>query len=398
MGILRTAGFALVGYGLFACFRFIVGLMLPSLTSEFQLTPVESGFFASAPLLASVLTTALAGYVSDRIGRKTTVTMGMLILWIGALLSSRSPNYLLALAFIFMAGVGAAFLPPTIYSIMGNLRPKSRGSLVGLTASSYYFAGFACSIGLGLLITLYGWRSGLTVLSGLGLIYIPIMFVFLGPAASLQGSKPGVKSSGVSYTSLLKSKNTLIAGATLFMSSYASFTITSWTPTYLVHFGMKSALVSVVIGAYSLAGGIAAILSGRLADRWGEKRLIMLTGAGAALVSIPLYLLGLNFASALVLMAAVGFLLWPYWNLTTSMVQRLVDPAAVGSMTGLVQNIGMSGGFLGPLVTGILINYYGFGPAMAGSVVVTLCLYVIVVVPFREAPRERLGYSVKTET
>jgi MFS family permease len=221
------------------------------------------------------------------------------------------------------------------------------------------------------------------------------MFLFMGPASSLQGSNQDVKPSSFSYLRLLKSKNTLIAGASLFMATYASFTITSWTPTYLVHIGMKSALTGVVIGAYALTGGIGAILSGRLADAWGEKRLVVSTGVGAALVSVPLYLWGLNFASALVLMALVGFLLWPYWNLTTSMVQRLVDPAVVGSITGLVQNIGMLGGFLGPILTGLLISYYGYGPAMAGSVVVSLWLYVLLVIPFREAPREDTSYGVE---
>lgn len=393
MGILRTAGSALLGYAFFAAFRFIVGLMLPSLTSEFKLTSIESGFFASAPLLASVLTTAVAGYVSDRIGRKLTLMMGVLVLWTAALLSSLSPSYVLALVFIFIAGVGAAFLPPTIYSIMGNLRPKSRGSLVGITASSYYFGGFAASIGLGLVISLFGWRSGLAALSVVGLIYLPVMFMLIGPASSLQGSKTGSRPSSFSYSHVLRSKNTLFAGASLCMATYASFTITSWTPTYLIHIGLGSIFTSVAMGAYSLAGGIAAIMSGRLADAWGEKRLMMITGAGAALVSVPLYLWGLNFVSALVLMALVGFLLWPYWNLATSMVQRLVDPAVVGSMTGLVQNIGMVGGFLGPVLTGILISYYGYGPAMEASVVVSLCFYVLLVVPFREL-REKTPATV----
>jgi predicted MFS family arabinose efflux permease len=278
---------------------------------------------------------------------------------------------------------------------MGNLRPKSRGSLVGYAASSYNFGGFAASVGLGFVITLSGWRIGLATLAGLGLVYIPVMFFLMGPAASLQGPRQDLRPSGSSDSRLLKSRNALFASSSLLMAAYASFTITSWTPAYLIHIGVKSSLTGVVIGAYALAGGVAAIVSGRLADAWGEKRLMMCTGTGAAAVSIPLYLLGLNFSSALVLMAAVGFLLWPYWNLAISMVQRLVDPVMVGSMTGLVLNIGMVGGFLGPTLTGILIDYFGFGPAMAGSVVVSLCLYVLLIAPFREATRENREYVVQ---
>jgi len=383
LGILRTASFALVGYALFAAFRFVIGLMLPGITSEFQLSPVESGFFASAPLLSTVFTTGVAGYISDRIGRKLMFTMSTLVLWLAALLSSLSPNYILALLFIFIAGAGAGCLPPTIYSIMGNLRPRSRGSLVGITASTYNFGGFAGSVGLGLVITLYGWRLGLAALSGLGLVYLPVMLLFMDSTSNSQLSKTAVKASTFSYLGLLRSRNTLLAGASLFMAAYASFVIVSWTPTYLIHIGIEPALTGVLVGAFSLAGGAGAIVSGRLADARGEKRIMMTTGTAAGVVSIPLYLLRLNFSSVLVLMVLFGFLFWPYWNLATSMVQRLVDPAHVGSITGLVQNIGIAGGFVGPIFAGLLINYYGFELAMIGSVAVPLFLYALLVIPFR---------------
>lgn len=387
MGILRTAVFALSGYILFAIFRFAIGLMLPGLTSEFQLSPAESGVFASAPVLSSVLTTPLAGYISDRVGRKSVFAIGSLVLWSASFISALSPNYLLALLFIFIAGAGAGFLPPSIYSIMGNLRPQSRGSLVGVTASIYNFGGFVGAVGLGLAIAVAGWRFGLTALSVLGLIYLPVMFLFMGPPSSIQGSSVQMKSSGPSYAALLRSKNTMLVAASLFMGTYASFAITAWTPTYLIQNGINSSLTGVVIGAYSLAGGISAFLSGRLADSWGEKRLIISTGAVAGILSVPLYSEHLDFSLALLFMILIGFFLWPYWNLATSMVQRLVDPASVGSITGLVQTFGLFGGFLGPLTTGFLINWYGFELAIIGSVTTSLCLYALLVIPFREASR-----------
>ena len=284
LGILRTATFALSGYVLFAVFRFTIGLVLPGVTSEFNLSPAESGVFASAPLLATVLTMAVGGYISDRISRKLIYSTGLLVLWLGTLLSSLSSSYLLALTFIFIAGAGAGLLPPSIYSIMGDLRPRSRASLTGITASVYNFGGFAGSVGMGLAIALYGWRLGLGGLSILGLVYLPIMFLFMGSASDSQKSEKGVSSSS-SYYTLLKSKNTLFAGASLFMAMYASFAIVSWTPTYLTHFGVDSSVAGVVVGAFSLAGGVTAIMSGRLADAWGEKRLILATGTTAGILS-----------------------------------------------------------------------------------------------------------------
>jgi MFS family permease len=386
LGILRTAALTLSAYVLLAIFRFAMGLMLPSLSSEFHLSPAESGVFASAPLLSGILTTAAAGYAFDRIGKRLVLAIGSLMLWLGGLLSSFSPTYLLALFFIFIAGAGAGFLIPGVYSIMGNIRPSSRAALAGITASSYNFGGFVGSIGLGVAIAFAGWRFGLGALSVLGLIELVIMFLFIGPSLSSHGARIGGGSSG-SYLALLKSKNAILAGAVLFMGNYAGFAITSWTPTYLIHSGFSSPLTGVVIGAYSLAGALAAAICGRLADVWSERRIILFTGAMAGIVCIPLYLYRLDFGLAVILMTLLGFLLWPYWNLSTSMAQRLVDPATVGSITGLVQTFGMVGGFLGPVFTGFLINYFGTSVGILVSAIISLWCYALLVIPFREARR-----------
>jgi YNFM family putative membrane transporter len=387
LGILRTAVFTLSGYVLFAVFRFAIGLMLPGVTTEFRLSPTEAGVFASAPLLATVLTMGFAGYISDRLNRKLVFSMGLLILWVGALLSAVSPTYLSALVFVFIAGAGAGFLPPTTYTIMGNLRPQSRAALTGMTATVYNIGGFVGSVVLGVIISLSGWRFALGGLAALGLIYLPLMFFLMGPI------EPGRQASTArperpSYFDLLKSKNNLFAGASLFMSMYASFAVLSWAPTYLASIGIGSSLAGGVIGVFSLAGAAAAFTSGRLGDAWGEKRIIVATGAIGGVVSVLLLVSPANFVTMLILVVLLGLLVWPSWNLITSMVQRPADPAAVGSITGLVQNIGMIGGFLGPIVTGTLVVHYGLGTVLLGSVAVTLWLYALLILPF-EGGRKR---------
>jgi len=386
LGILRTAVLTLSAYVLLAVFRFAMGLMLPGVSSEFRLSPAEAGVFASAPLLSGILTTAAAGYVFDRIDKRVGLAIGSLMLWLGSLLSSFSPNYLLALFFIFVAGAGAGFLIPGVYSIMGNIRPRSRASLAGMTASAYNVGGFVGSIGLGLGIAFAGWRFGLEVLSVLGLIDLVIIFLFIGHSSNPQRAGRESRHSS-SYLALLKSKNTILAGGVLFMGNYAGFAITSWTPTFLIHGGFSSSLTGAVIGAYSLAGALAAAICGRLADVWSERRIILFTGAMGGAVCIPLYLYRLEFGLVAILMVLLGFLLWPYWNLSTSMAQRLVDPANVGSITGLVQTFGMVGGFLGPVITGFLIKYFGIEAGILVSAVISLWSYALLVIPFRETKR-----------
>lgn len=385
MSVARTATLALSGYVLFGAFRFIIGLILPGLTSEFNLSSVESGIFGSAPVLSSLLTMVVAGYVSDRLNRKIVLTIGMSVLWSGALFAALAPNFLLALFFIFVAGLGAGFLPPSIYSIMGNLRPGSRGAMVGVTSSVYNFGGFVSTIGLGFVIALEGWRFGLLVLSSLGLIFVSIIFIMLNNnnKPNKKVSEKEARHSTNSIVNMLRSRKIVFAGTSLFMATYASFVIITWMPTYLIHFGINLAHSAIVIGAYSLAGGVAAILSGRLADKRGEKRLILYTGTIAVVVSLPIFLYQLDFPYVVLFMILLGFLVWPSWNLITSMVQRLTDLAGVGTVTGVVQTFGMSGAFVGPILTGFLIKLYGLEQAMIVSVVTAICLYVILIIPSR---------------
>lgn len=389
MSILRTASFALSGYVLFAVFRFTVGLALPGVTATFHLTAFESGVFASAPLLAPVLTMAVAGYVSDRVNKKIIFSIGLLFLWLGVLLCSVSPSYQLALIFMFMAGAGTGLLPPSIYSIMGGLRPRSRASLTGVTASVYNFGGFIGSIGLGVAIAISGWRLSLAGLAVSGLVYLPLMFLLMGPLRETKSSVTAVRSSGSSYSALLRSRDTIFAGLSLLLATYASFVITSWAPTYMSQIGIGSSMSGLVIGIFALAGGVGAVVSGRIADVWGEKRLMVITGAIGGVVSLVLYLCFSEFGLMTSLVAVLGLMTWPSWNLATSMVQRITDPATVGSITGLVQTFGIAGGFLAPIVTGVLVKYVGLEEAMLGSVAVSLWLYALLIVPFNEAPGPR---------
>lgn len=385
MGLIRTITILLSGYMLYGAFRLIMGLILPGLTSAFELSPLESGIFASAPVLSSLMTMAIAGYISDRFGRRRVLTIGMSVLWSAALLASISPSFSLALFFVFVAGMGGGFLPPDVYSIMGNLRSRSRATFVGMAGSAYNIGGFAGSIGLGFAIAFEGWRFGLVLLSMLGLILIPFTFVLIETHSDRQPSEKKVAYFG-EMLRLLKSRQVALAGASLFMAMYASFVIISWTPTYLINFGISLTLSGLVMGVYSLAGGVSTILLGRLADVWGERRLIISTGTMAAVVSLQVFVSKLDFFFAALLMMLLGFLLWPSWNLITSMVQRLTDPSSVGTITGVVQTLGMAGAFLGPIVTGSLIKSWGLELTMLASVIVTICLYVTAIIPSSNKP------------
>ncbi|MEM2103901.1 MAG: MFS transporter [Candidatus Bathyarchaeia archaeon] len=387
MNALKAAAACLVGYFLFAVFRFIIGFILPRLTAEFMLTPVEAGAFASAPALSGVLIMSLAGHIGDRLGKKLPLVIGMLMLWAGAFICSVSPSYILALISIFFAGLGAGFLGPNIYSLMGEIQPKSRASMIGITAAIYSFGGFAGSIIFGFTTAVYGWRISLGALAAVGLIHAAAMFLCLDSTLSKENSQVKIKPPGFSQFNSFRLRNIVIAGLSIFMGMYAQFVIMSWTPTYFMKAGIDPSFTGVIIAIYSLAGGFSSIISGRIADVFGEKKLLLFAGFIAATVSLPIYLYHLGLVHSVILMLMLGFFHFPYWNLVLSMVQRNADSNTVGVTMGIVQNIGTVGGMVGPTLAGLAIQSWGFEQGMIASVTMPLLLYAALIVLYKHTPK-----------
>src|SRR6266508_2435423 len=81
-----------------------LGMALPDVRKSLALSEVEAGALFSTVFIVAVVASAVAGRLSDKIGRKAVLVTGIASLSLGFALSGLSPSYAPMLALLAFAG------------------------------------------------------------------------------------------------------------------------------------------------------------------------------------------------------------------------------------------------------------------------------------------------------
>ncbi len=115
----------------------IVNVALPSIGREFHasVSGLQWTIDAYTLVLASLL--MLSGSTADRLGRKRTFVVGLLVFSAGSLLCSLAPSLTLLVVFRMVQAVGGSMLNPVAMSIITNTftDPQERAQAVGVWAA-----------------------------------------------------------------------------------------------------------------------------------------------------------------------------------------------------------------------------------------------------------------------
>ena len=162
----------------------------------------------------------------------------------------------------------------------------------------------------------------------------------------------------------------LLAGAAAFVNLYSPHSL---LPLLRVWMGASAMMAGLVISAGTLGVAIAAPITGRIADRLGRRRVILLSAFAAivptllmGLAATPQQLIALRFIEGLLLpgvFAVTVAYIGDEWPLTQS---RAVLALYVAGTIG--------GGFCGRLTSGFVAEFAGWRVAFAAVAVLQLLL------------------------
>lgn len=166
-------------------FRYDIGVMtgaLPFLQTDWGLqnNATITGWITSAVMLGAIFGGAIAGQLSDKLGRRKMILLSALIFMAGSLLSAISPHdgqfYLIAVRVFLGLAVGASSALVPAY--MSEMAPaKMRGRLTGINQTmivSGMLLSYVMDFVLKDLPENWAWRSML------GLAALPALILFFG--------------------------------------------------------------------------------------------------------------------------------------------------------------------------------------------------------------------------
>lgn len=396
----------------------IIGPVAGSMRSELQLDALSLGMIAAGPLVGIFVGSPLAGWATDKFGRKPMflVDMGLFLVASAAQFFITSGDgaviQLAAIRFLMGVAIGGE------YSIGGPLLsefspPKLRGRLLGLTLIAWY-VGFMAAFIIGTLLHDAGtpWRLVLGTcailafvlfLARLGLPESPSWLITKGRhkealaiarryvespqmhdsitgemdlriIQEAQAAQSGTKIKGASFGMLFSRqywRTTLFTAGFWFCAVTPYFAIATFADEVLNQFGFGGGWAGGVgLSALAVAGVVTSVL---LIDKLGRR---ILTVPGQWLCAGILLIIGV-WADAPAIFVLVLFLSFSYFNAGyTTMTQ--VYPAEV--FPGHLRGIGMGfaaafsriGAALGTFALPWAIINIGMGATMVVAAAVAL--------------------------
>lgn len=397
---------------------FIIGVALPFLEKDFNLTTAEIGTIAVAAIAGSLLGSLTLGPITDKIGRQKMLVIDIALFIIASAGTALAWNAVSLIFFRFLVGVAiGADYPISVAYITENVPSRLRGRMV-IGAFTFQAVGALFGAITGILVIYcfqsvypdtaipairYAWRwmLGIGLLLAISMGVLRLQFLLESPSyyiakgdyksAELAAQElleqpikitpetdPQPQGEQLNYSSLFSRKylrNTIFASVPWFLQDIATYGMGIFTPTIIAILAfaketdflvrqIQSTKGSAIVDLFLIMGFLIAVI---LVDKVGRIPLQIIGFIGMAIgLSLlafsgdPNQILEPNF-----ILVFVGFLVFNLLmnagpNSTTFLLSGEVFPTAIrASGAGLAAAIAKSGAILGTFLLPLLKDNLG---------------------------------------
>jgi AAHS family 4-hydroxybenzoate transporter-like MFS transporter len=383
-------GFAMVfdGYD-----YMIVSYTMSAIKADWGLNAVQTGSLSSWSLIGLIIGGAVSGILSDKFGRKRTLSFAIAAYSLLSIPIYFAPNFITFATFRVLAGVGLGSCIPIVTTIFSESTPTKRRALFITFGMAWMIVGWVLAGVVGtLLIPKFGWRI-CYLIGGIPFLYSIFLFFKMPESIYWLVSKgryedatkelqrfektatgkvtdwdpkaiiipPKAKVSG---PKALFSKNYRVATAgvwiTYFCGTFIVYGINAWLPSLMEEKGF-SAATAIVNNA---AAVIANCSAGFIAEAIGRRKNVI----SAYLVAAVAVVLMAFISDSTVLVIFANIFMGFSMNYAITAVQPLMAESYPTEFrnTGVAwcQAFGRIGGALAPIIAGAIIGL-GLGYSMS---------------------------------
>ena len=254
-------------------------VVLPLLSADLHLSPVQAGLVASIFLWFYAVLVPVGGYLGD-IARRKWVIFWSLLLWsCGTILSGATTGLASLIIFRSIAtGGGEAFYFPSANSLIGQYHQKTRALAMSIHQTALYVGIIASGFIAGWLGEHFGWRSAFYLFGGIGVVLALIMMWRVKDDAQTSEQTVQIKAQRVPLKVLLQAiacKPTVWALWLAFSCFYfAQIGYITWMPTFLhekFHLSLSNAGFSSMFYHHVFAA-VGVLLGGKISDLLAVRR------------------------------------------------------------------------------------------------------------------------------
>jgi len=370
--------------------RQLLFTVFPLLGAEFHLTDVALSVLSASFMCAYALFGPLAGFITDRAGRRTVV-LGALVLWSATVVaSSFAHRYLFLVAGVAMGGVGEAFYFPAAMSMIADYHAvDTRSRAMAFHQSSVYVGSVVGGAMSGYVGQHYGWRLGFRVFGAVGLVLACVLWSLLrepqrGLSDGAAGKLPAKPRLVDGLRELAHNRAAWILVLVFIGANFVAMIFTVWMPTYLFRaFHMSLSMAGFSGAAYLQIASVVGVMSGgALADRGvrrrpGDRGARMNVQALGLFCGAPFLLMsGLSATITMVLAAMIGFGLFKgvYESNLWAALYDVTPIERRGAALGIMNSLGWLGGAAAQLSIGLASQRFGMGLCLSATAAIYLSI------------------------
>lgn len=244
----------------------------------------ELGLIGAAYGIAFAGLTIPLGRASDRFGRRTLLLSSALAIAVATVgyLTSRSVLGLVLSRLLEAAG-WAAFWPALEAWVADEFRERA-GTAMGVAYGSYALAFVIGASTAGFVIERAGLRAPFVIYLGTALAALGLFLATPTHQPRREYDDPGDAGPPARWMQPAGAarRQPLLAYGTGFVYVFGLGTVLSFLPVYAEDRGFTPHIVGLLLGAYWLARGTSAFVSGRLSDHWGRRAILVPAILGSA--------------------------------------------------------------------------------------------------------------------
>ena len=331
------------------------------------------------------------GALSDKIGRKKALTIGLLIFVVGSIVCALASEIYTMLFGRFLQGVGAVGAVAT--AMISDFVAEENRSKAMAIMGAFIGLSFTFSMVLGpLLARSYGLSSLFYLSAALSLLCVVLLYTVVPKEI-----KVSAKAQKVPFGKLFLQKDYMIINFTSFMQKMLTSIAFLVIPIVLVReYGFESSELYKVYALGAALGFLAMGLAGALGDGKGLSKVILI--AGTLLFALTYAIFAFSFTKFLFVVGIAIFFIG--FNLHEPIMQstatKFVKSSQKGTALGIFNSFGYFGSFVGGAFGGYIMHTFNF--EVLAIICVVLCVIWLVLLFSLSDPRIFKNISLSPET
>ncbi|MFA6979181.1 MAG: MFS transporter [Ignavibacteriaceae bacterium] len=321
-----------------------------------------SGYVFSAPFIVSFFVIPLWGSLGDKHGQKLMTLRAVFGLSIALFLMAFSQNVVQLFIFRMLQGALSGFYPAALALAVSTAPRERTGYALGVIQSASTSGNIVGPLFGGLLSQLFGFRHVFVIVGVIILVCALLILLYLKEEKKSEGEKETTFSVIDNWKYVFSTKQILLAGILILMSSFAVSLLAPIFVLYVETFKIDAASLPLITGIlYSILGlfaTLSSLLLGKKIDEKGYRKNLLLSSTIIGIMFIlHFYVYQIYYLIPIRILLGFGFgFLTPV--LFTALSKKVVIHRKAGVM-GIGSSFQILGNMIGPVSSGFIGAIFG---------------------------------------